>query len=116
MLVAWDAPSVDWSASRLCVIRATWEYHLRLPEVLTWAERVAAQTALWNPPDLVRSNMRKRYCVTWSVEASRLFPPSERRAEQALVWRRCRGSMAGRGPSSSPPSPPAPTPAPTPRI
>lgn len=53
-LVAWDDPTVDWSAFRLCVIRATWNYYLRLPEFLAWAERVATVTALWNPLDLVR--------------------------------------------------------------
>jgi hypothetical protein len=60
-LVAWDDPAVDWSAFRLCVIRATWDYHLRLPEFLAWAERVAAQTALWNPLILVRWNTHKSY-------------------------------------------------------
>jgi hypothetical protein len=60
-LVAWDDPSVDWSAFRLCVIRATWDYHLRLPEFLAWTERVAAQTALWNPLALVRWNTHKGY-------------------------------------------------------
>ena len=60
-LVSWDDPAVDWSAFRLCVIRATWDYHLRLPEFLAWVERVAAQTTLWNPLDLVRWNTHKRY-------------------------------------------------------
>jgi hypothetical protein len=60
-LVAWDDPEVDWSAFRLCVIRATWDYHLRLPEFLAWAERGAAQTALWNPLALVRWNTHKGY-------------------------------------------------------
>ncbi len=60
-LVAWDNPAVDWSAFRLCVIRATWNYHLRLPEFLAWAERVAKQTALWNPLALVRWNTHKGY-------------------------------------------------------
>jgi hypothetical protein len=60
-LVAWDDPAVDWPAFRLCVIRATWDYHLRLPEFLAWAENVAAQTALWNPLDLVRWNTYKGY-------------------------------------------------------
>jgi hypothetical protein len=60
-LAAWDDPTVDWSLFHLCVIRATWDYHLRLPEFLTWAERVAAQTALWNPLDLVCWNTHKGY-------------------------------------------------------
>jgi len=60
-LVAWDDPAVDWSAFRLCVIRATWDYRLRLPEFLAWGERVAAQSTLWNPLDLVRWNTHKGY-------------------------------------------------------
>jgi hypothetical protein len=60
-LVAWDDPSVDWSAFRLCVIRATWDYHLRLPEFLAWGELVAVKSALWNPLALVRWNTHKRY-------------------------------------------------------
>jgi hypothetical protein len=60
-LVAWDDPAVDWAAFRLCVIRATWDYHLRLPEFLAWAEGVAARTALWNPLNLVRWNSHKSY-------------------------------------------------------
>lgn len=59
--VAWDDPAMDWSRPRLCVIRATWDYHLRLAEYLTWAEAVAARTMLWNPLEVLRWNTRKTY-------------------------------------------------------
>jgi hypothetical protein len=60
-LVAWDDPHVDWSAFRLCVIRATWDYHLRLHEFLAWAGAVAALRPLWNPLDVIQWNSRKTY-------------------------------------------------------
>jgi hypothetical protein len=74
LLVAWDDPAVDWSAFRLCVIRATWDYHLRLPEFLAWAERVAAQTALWNPLDLVRWNTHKGYLRVLEQQGIAIVP------------------------------------------
>ncbi len=73
-LVAWDDPVVDWSAFRLCVIRATWDYHLRLPEFLDWAERVTAQTALWNPLDLVRWNTHKGYLRELEAQGVAIVP------------------------------------------
>jgi hypothetical protein len=73
-LVAWDDPAVDWSAFRLCVIRATWDYHLRLREFLAWAERVAAQTALWNPLNLVRWNTHKGYLRDLEAQGVAIAP------------------------------------------
>ena len=60
-LVAWDDPAMDWSTTRLAVIRATWDYHLRLPEFLAWAERAAERCDLLNPLPAVRWNARKTY-------------------------------------------------------
>ncbi len=59
--VVWDDPSVDWSRAGICIIRSTWDYHLHLAEFDAWTERVAALTPLWNPPSLVRWNIRKTY-------------------------------------------------------
>jgi hypothetical protein len=73
-LVAWDDPAVDWSAFRLCVIRATWDYHLRRREFLAWAERVATQTALWNPLNLVRWNTHKGYLRDLEAQGVAIVP------------------------------------------
>ncbi|HMA36602.1 MAG TPA: hypothetical protein VKY74_19260 [Chloroflexia bacterium] len=59
--LVWDDPGVDWAAVPLCVIRSTWDYHLRRAAFLAWATRVAAVTALWNPAPLVRWNTHKSY-------------------------------------------------------
>jgi hypothetical protein len=35
-LAVWNAGSVDWSASRLTVIRSTWDYHLEPAAWFAW--------------------------------------------------------------------------------
>lgn len=60
-VVAWDDPSVDWSRVRVAVLRATWDYHLRVKEFLAWARRADKRTRLWNPYSLIRWNAHKTY-------------------------------------------------------
>lgn len=60
-VLAWDDPTVGWSRFDAVLLRSTWDYIDRLPEFLAWCERVAAQTRLWNPPEVVRWNTDKRY-------------------------------------------------------
>jgi glutathione synthase/RimK-type ligase-like ATP-grasp enzyme len=60
-VLAWDDPSVDWSTAALVVIRSTWDYVPRRAEFVTWAQRVAAVTTLWNPAEVVAWNTDKRY-------------------------------------------------------
>lgn len=57
----WDDPEVDWSRLRMCVVRSTWDYHVRYDEFLPWAERVAAVSQLWNPLAALRWNTHKSY-------------------------------------------------------
>ncbi len=59
--VVWDDPSVDWSVPEVCVIRETWDYHLRRDEFVAWVERVAKQTTLLNSAEVVRWNTHKSY-------------------------------------------------------
>ena len=57
----WSDPDVDWSASPLAVIRATWDYPQRYPEFWKWLARVETRTHLINDPQTVRWNSHKRY-------------------------------------------------------
>ena len=57
----WDDDRVDWSSLDAVVLRTTWDYHERLDEFLAWIDRVAARTRLFNPPEVVRGNVDKRY-------------------------------------------------------
>lgn len=59
--VVWNDRTVDWAAFDACLIRSTWDYAERRDEFVRWAERVAAQTRLVNPPAIVRWNTDKRY-------------------------------------------------------
>jgi hypothetical protein len=59
--VSWDDPDVDWAEPEVCIIRSAWDYHHRLEPFLRWAEDVAAFTALWNSPPVIRWNTRKTY-------------------------------------------------------
>src|SRR5207253_11199717 len=59
--VVWDDPDVDWAAFTLCVVRSTWDYHLRPDDFIKWLEKAGALTSLWNPPDIIRWNIHKSY-------------------------------------------------------
>jgi hypothetical protein len=54
----WDDPAVDWSAYRLVVLRAPWDYPPRRDEFVRWAARVPHVA---NPADVVAWNTDKRY-------------------------------------------------------
>ncbi len=57
----WDDASVDWAQTGICIVRSTWDYHLRVERFSRWYERVAALTPLWNSLALMRWNVHKSY-------------------------------------------------------
>jgi len=57
----WDDAAVDWSNSRLCVIRSTWDYHLKKKEFLAWAKKVSEVSRLFNSYHSIVWNSDKRY-------------------------------------------------------
>jgi hypothetical protein len=57
----WDNPSFDWSGTRSVLFRTTWDYFDRFPEFSRWLDRVASQTKLINPMEMIRWNMDKHY-------------------------------------------------------
>ena len=59
--VDWDDDTLDWSGFDLALLRSTWDYCDRLPAFLAWAERVARQTRLLNPLEVIRWNTDKHY-------------------------------------------------------
>jgi len=58
---SWDDPAVDWADFDACLIRTTWDYMERQEAYVAWAERVAAVTPFFNPPEIIRWNTRKTY-------------------------------------------------------
>lgn len=57
----WSDPRVAWGASRLCILRSTWDYYGRYREFAAWVERAASGTALRNDPHLLEWNAHKSY-------------------------------------------------------
>jgi len=81
-VVEWDDGRVDWSTYDRAVLRSTWDYAERLPEFLEWLERVAGQTELRNPLQMVRWSLDKHYLAEFAtagvpVPPSTFFEPGE---------------------------------------
>lgn len=53
----------DWSAVRLVVVRAPWDYFGHLAQFLAWAGSVDAVTQLVNPVEVLRWNSHKGYLL-----------------------------------------------------
>jgi glutathione synthase/RimK-type ligase-like ATP-grasp enzyme len=60
---AWSNRRAQWGASRLCVLRSTWDYHERCDEFIAWVDRAACVTVLKNDPEVLRWNAHKSYLL-----------------------------------------------------
>lgn len=81
-VVDWHDQDVDWSGFDRVVLRSTWDYPERLPEFVSWLDRVAAVTDLVNSPGTVRWNLDKSYLAALSdaripITPTRFVPPGE---------------------------------------
>jgi hypothetical protein len=92
-VLAWDDPAVDWSAARMTVLRATWNYPLRPPAFLEWVEATARVTDLWNRLPAVRWSFHKSYLLDLerqglAVAPTELVPRgSDRRLADVVAMR-----------------------------
>lgn len=82
-LLGWDDPQVDWDAPVPTVIRATWNYALAPAAFDAWLSRVHAAAPLWNPIEVVRGNVHKRYLLELprrgvAAVPTRILAPGER--------------------------------------
>lgn len=57
----WDDSQVDWAGFDAVLIRTTWDYQHRLGEFMAWVDRAQACTRVFNPAEVVRGNVDKRY-------------------------------------------------------
>ena len=71
---AWDSAGEDWSRYDACLIRTTWDYQDRLPEFLTWIEKVSSVTRLLNPREVLEWNIRKSYLRELEDDGARCIP------------------------------------------
>jgi glutathione synthase/RimK-type ligase-like ATP-grasp enzyme len=73
-LVAWDDPSVDWDLPIPTLLRSTWNYALDVAGFLSWIDRVAVAAPLWNPREVVHSNVHKRYLLELAARGVGVVP------------------------------------------
>jgi glutathione synthase/RimK-type ligase-like ATP-grasp enzyme len=106
----WSEPQTDWSASTLCVLRSTWDYHVRYDEFVSWIDRASAVTRLQNGPHLLKWNADKSYLralqergvpivpTAWVARGERcsLATLAEMRGWRDLVLKPAKG-LAGHG-------------------
>jgi glutathione synthase/RimK-type ligase-like ATP-grasp enzyme len=79
----WNVPGTEFGGFDAVVLRSNWEYHLDPRGFRAWLdglERTGAR--IWNPPDLVRWNLSKRYLATLEADGvptipTVLFDPAE---------------------------------------
>ena len=73
--VAWDDPSVDWSAFDAAWIRSTWNYTAHYAEFLRLGRRGGGRTELWNPADdRGAGTATSRTCSTWPTRGVAVVP------------------------------------------
>ena len=109
-MAAWDDPDVDWSASKLTVLRSTWNYADDREGFIRWAQRTSSEsTVLRNPLSAVIPNTHKSYLATLEraelpVVPTRWFArggsPATSDTLRALPWRHVVAKPAVGGGSS----------------
>lgn len=70
----WDNPDMDWSSTRIALIRGTWDYFHRAQEFSAWLDKVSAQTQLINPIETLRWNMDKHYLIDLQEKGVHIVP------------------------------------------
>jgi glutathione synthase/RimK-type ligase-like ATP-grasp enzyme len=73
-LVAWDDPAADWDAPIPTLIRSTWNYPHDAEGFLAWVDRAGRAASLFNPPDVVRGNVHKRYLLALAARGVPVVP------------------------------------------
>jgi len=83
-LVAWDDPDADWDAPTPTLLRSTWNYALHLDAFLDWVDRASTSAPMWNPADIVRTNVRKRYLLSLALADVPVVPTRMIKREDVL--------------------------------
>lgn len=71
---SWDDPDMDWSETRITLIRATWDYFHRAKEFSQWLDKVSQLTQLMNPAETLRWNMDKHYLKDLELKGIHIVP------------------------------------------
>lgn len=84
-LVAWDDPTADWDAAIPTILRSTWNYAIAVDAFLAWVERASRAAPLFNPPEVVRGNVYKRYLLELAARGVPVVPTQLARAGDAIA-------------------------------
>jgi glutathione synthase/RimK-type ligase-like ATP-grasp enzyme len=88
-MAAWNDPDENWDAPIPTLLRSTWDYIHALPDFEAWIARAAAAAPLWNPPEVLRDNLHKRYLLELAARGVPVVPTE-------LVARGAGGTLAER--------------------
>ncbi len=70
----WDDPAADWDAPIPTIVRTTWNYAHDPGAFLGWLARAAAAAPLWNPLEVCRGNVHKRYLLELAARGVPIVP------------------------------------------
>jgi glutathione synthase/RimK-type ligase-like ATP-grasp enzyme len=74
-VLSWDKDNVGWERFSKVIIRSTWDYHYRIDEYKRWLTRREQQgVPLWNPPEIVKWNLDKRYLLELKDKGISIIP------------------------------------------
>lgn len=62
-MAAWRDPREDWDAPVATLVRSTWDYIHMVSAFVGWTERVERVAPLFNPGEVMRANVHKRYLL-----------------------------------------------------
>lgn len=71
---SWSDPDFPWYQTRSAMFRSTWDYFDRFDRFAPWLETAAQQTQLFNPAEIIRWNVDKRYLLDLSTAGTPIVP------------------------------------------
>ena len=63
VMAGWRGDGTDWRAPVPTLLRSTWDYLHAVEQFEAWIGVAAAAAPLWNPPEVLRDNLHKRYLL-----------------------------------------------------
>lgn len=70
----WDDASIHWEQFDACVVRSTWDFHLKYQAFSEWITRVAKVTMLVNSKSLMLWNIKKSYLLELESKGVPIVP------------------------------------------
>jgi glutathione synthase/RimK-type ligase-like ATP-grasp enzyme len=86
----WNGPFEPFAGADVVVLRSNWDYHHQLDDFSSWLDRVTATGAqLFNPAELVRWNLDKRYLLDLAARGAatpitHIVPPDAEAVSRVL--------------------------------